>query len=283
MAVTTYEDPADFWRTAGDWLERDPVGNTVAITLLRQRLDLGPADGDEPPLLLTVHDGETVVGAAVQTPPRPLIVAGLPRSTHSQVIDVLDHIPGVTGPRDIAEPFTEAWLAKSGQSIATTTLTRLYELGALTVPDVPGHFRLGTAADLPVAARWWEEFAAELDHFAVPGNGAESIQRALDFDRAIGLWFDGDEPVAMALASPVIAGMSRIGPVYTPPAARGRGYGKAVSAYVAQHARDKGAEHVVLFADLDNPVSNAVYQGIGFRVVTDAVDYLFAERNTLEP
>ncbi|CRK61861.1 GCN5-related N-acetyltransferase [Alloactinosynnema sp. L-07] len=283
MTVIRYDDPADFWRTAGDWLEQDPVRNTIAITVLRQLLELGPAAGDEPPLLLTVHDNDVLVGAAIQTPPRPLIVAALPRETHHQVIDVLGEIAGVTGPRDLADAFTEALLGKTRQLIAATVPTRLYELGGLTLPQVSGYFRLGTTEDLPVAARWWDEFAAELDHFEVGGSGEENARRALDFDRAIGLWFDNDEPVAMAVASPAIAGMSRIGPVYTPPAARGRGYAKAATAHVAQHARDKGAEHVLLFADTDNPVSNAVYQGIGFHVVTDAVEYTFVERNTLEP
>ncbi|HVK19906.1 MAG TPA: GNAT family N-acetyltransferase [Actinokineospora sp.] len=283
MNVTTYDDPADFWRTAGDWLQLDPVGNTIAITVLRQRLDLGPMEDDEPPLLLTVHDNDVLVGAAIQTPPRPLIISALPKETHPHVIDVLGDLVGVTGPRDLADHFTEAFLAKSGQSISGTVPTRLYALSELTVPAVTGQFRLATEADIPLVARWWDEFNAELDHFAVSGTGDENARRALDFDRAIGLWFDNGEPVAFAMATPAIAGMSRIGPVYTAPEARGRGYAKAVTAQVARVARERGAEHVLLFADTDNPASNAAYQGIGFQVVTDAVEYLFVERNTLEP
>jgi predicted GNAT family acetyltransferase len=69
--------------------------------------------------------------------------------------------------------------------------------------------------------------------------------------------------------------MSRIGPVYTPMELRGRGYGRAVTASSAQWALDRGAEHVVLFTDLANQVSNFIYQRIGFRPIADALEVIF--------
>jgi predicted GNAT family acetyltransferase len=65
------------------------------------------------------------------------------------------------------------------------------------------------------------------------------------------------------------AGMVRVAAVYTPPEVRGRGYGGAVTAAVTRSALDAGAAHVVLFTDLANPTSNALYQRLGFRPVED--------------
>ena len=65
--------------------------------------------------------------------------------------------------------------------------------------------------------------------------------------------------------------MSRIGPVFTSRNSRGRGYGSAVSAAAAHLARRDGVDDVVLFADLANPTSNAIYQRIGFEPVADSV------------
>jgi predicted GNAT family acetyltransferase len=73
------------------------------------------------------------------------------------------------------------------------------------------------------------------------------------------------------------SGMSRIGPVYTPPESRGHGYGSAVTAAASQFALAHGAEHVLLFTDLANPVSNSIYQQIGFVPVADALDVTFAQ------
>jgi predicted GNAT family acetyltransferase len=67
------------------------------------------------------------------------------------------------------------------------------------------------------------------------------------------------------------AGVSRIGPVYTPTDTRGHGYGSAVTAAAAAWALEAGGDEVVLFTDLANPVANAVYQRIGFRPVSDFV------------
>ena len=65
--------------------------------------------------------------------------------------------------------------------------------------------------------------------------------------------------------------LPRIGPVFTPLALRGRGYGSAVTAAAANLARRGGVDEVVLFADLANPTSNGIYQRIGFEAVADSV------------
>jgi predicted GNAT family acetyltransferase len=68
-----------------------------------------------------------------------------------------------------------------------------------------------------------------------------------------------------------VAGVVRLGPVYTPPAERRRGFGGAVTAAVSQAALVAGATDVVLFTDLANPTSNALYQRLGYRPVEDRV------------
>jgi predicted GNAT family acetyltransferase len=75
----------------------------------------------------------------------------------------------------------------------------------------------------------------------------------------------------MAGAQRPAAGVVRVGPVYTPPEHRGRGYGAAVTAAVSQAALDAGAAGVVLFTDLANPTSNALYERLGYRPVEDRV------------
>ena len=52
--------------------------------------------------------------------------------------------------------------------------------------------------------------------------------------------------------------------MYTPSEHRRRGYGAAVTAHATQAALDGGAAQVVLYTDLANPTSNAIYQSIGY-------------------
>jgi predicted GNAT family acetyltransferase len=59
--------------------------------------------------------------------------------------------------------------------------------------------------------------------------------------------------------------------VYTPPQLRARGFGGAVTVAATRLALERGAEKVVLFTDLANPTSNALYQKLGYRPVEDRV------------
>jgi len=83
------------------------------------------------------------------------------------------------------------------------------------------------------------------------------------------VWEDEGRPVAMAGFSSPVAGMARVGPVYTPVGSRRRGYGSAVTHAASMAARAAGATEVVLFTDLANPTSNAIYQALGYRPVAD--------------
>ncbi|MEU4190774.1 GNAT family N-acetyltransferase [Kribbella sp. NPDC026611] len=58
----------------------------------------------------------------------------------------------------------------------------------------------------------------------------------------------------------------RLGPIYTPPQFRRRGYGSALTAQLAKRVRPA---EVCLRTDLGNPDSHRVYQRIGFEAVAD--------------
>ena len=85
------------------------------------------------------------------------------------------------------------------------------------------------------------------------------------------LWDVDGAAVSMAMLRVPAADVSRIGPVFTPLTERGHGYGSAVTAAAADLAHRSGTAEVVLFADLANPVSNAIYPRIGFEPVADSV------------
>ena len=90
------------------------------------------------------------------------------------------------------------------------------------------------------------------------------------------VWEAGGVPVSIACVTRQVAGMIRVGPVYTPPEARGHGYASAVTAAVSERARAAGAEEVLLYTDLANPVSNSIYQRIGYRPVEDRAVLVFS-------
>jgi predicted GNAT family acetyltransferase len=98
--------------------------------------------------------------------------------------------------------------------------------------------------------------------------------------RCVYLWeVDGHTVSMVGAGSPTPHGI-RIGPVYTPPEARRRGYASALTAAASQHQLDSGCRFCFLFTDLANPTSNRIYQAIGYEPVADVDQYAFAARGT---
>jgi predicted GNAT family acetyltransferase len=111
----------------------------------------------------------------------------------------------------------------------------------------------------------------------LPPTELRAVARRQIEDGRLWLWHEpAGRPVALAGRSVVAAGVARIGPVYTPPRHRRRGYGSAVTAAVTADALDR-AGRVVLFTDLANPTSNAIYQRLGYRPVSDRLIVRFPE------
>jgi predicted GNAT family acetyltransferase len=70
----------------------------------------------------------------------------------------------------------------------------------------------------------------------------------------------------------------RVGPVYTPPHLRGRGYASACVAALSQELLDTGHKFCFLFTDLLNATSNHIYQVIGYQPIVDVDMYQFGEK-----
>jgi ribosomal protein S18 acetylase RimI-like enzyme len=174
-----------------------------------------------------------------------------------------------------APALAAAWERRTGQPSRVSRRSRLYRLGRLRPPDPPppGRARVAASADSGLLLDWLEAFRREADN-----DGGPASQRTVDDRLSYGgltLWETGDGPVSLAGATRAVAGQARIGPVYTPPERRGRGFGGAVTAAVSQAAMDAGVAEVLLYTDLANPTSNALYQRLGYQPVSDSVQLLF--------
>jgi len=284
MRCTLHPDAPAFLEVSQGWLERDRVVNNVVATNVVMRLG-GPLPGEDPPLLLTVTAPEgDLVGAAIRTPPRSLLLPDVPAEVALAIADFVARmrttgvpvaeLPGVVGPVAGAEQFAARWSALTGTVSRVEMWQRAFRLDRVRPPvGVPGRFRLATPSDLDLCFGWMGDF----QHEALPGQHRtrrELTARSIA-DGRMGLWEDGDRPVSMVGRSVPAFGVIRIGPVYTPPQLRGRGYGSAATAEISRRALESGATACTLNTDLANPTSNAIYQRIGYYPVADAVSVLF--------
>lgn len=280
MDLRIYDDPRAFAALADPFYGTDTLRHTVALTVMARFLGMARAT---PPIMGTLHDNGELIGVALRTPPWPVIVSGLPTdpdvldSFLTQWLEVDPELPGVSGPVENAYAVADVWTRRTGGTTNVTLASRLFRLGELKPPTTTGQAREATEDDVELLVTWRRDFEIEALGFQRGADeGPAEIRRRFEIGDSVVLWEDGGKPVAWANASKPIGGMSRVGPVYTPPEHREHGYGSAVTAAVSQHAMDAGADDVILFTDLTNPVSNSIYQKIGYRPVYDSTELEFA-------
>jgi RimJ/RimL family protein N-acetyltransferase len=278
MAWQLTDSMDEFERAAGAHLRADPVRQTLPLSIISSLRHRGQsAFGASPPVFgwHSQPDGD-VDGAAMQTAPYPLLLASLPTGSAADLLGLLAAERGLPGAVNIASAdeggFLADWAAVTGGTGTARTRSRLYRLGRLKPPhpEPPGAGRLASHADLNLLVEWHEAFRAEAE-----GGGGSPDARGVVTDRlsygGLMLWETGGEPVAMAGLTRVDSGVARVAPVYTAPVHRRRGYGGAVTTAITAAALARGATAVVLFTDLANPTSNALYQRLGYEPVEDRV------------
>lgn len=126
---------------------------------------------------------------------------------------------------------------------------RVYQLGPLSRPtSVPGRCRPAADEDRELLLGWTRSFESD--------TGA-------------------------AFATAPVAGVSRVGLVYTPPEKRRHGYAAACVASVSQHVLEAGAKTCILYTQLHNATSNRLYRAIGYEAVAEVLAYRFDEASEI--
>jgi uncharacterized protein len=278
--VHRYAEAAEFVEHAGGYLaEREAEHNLILGLSSRLRHD--PLLFGEPPYLAVVEEGGRVVGAALRTPPHNLVLSELDDEAAleplaADVRSAFETLPGAIGPTEAVARFAELWQETTGARGRRTLAERIFRAERVDPPQgVVGRMRPYEDPDRELALRWIDAFVAE----ALPDDNPEPTEGTLE--RRLGepeggfvVWEDG-EPVCLAgFGGPTPNGI-RIGPVYTPPELRGRGYGSALTAALTQQLLDGGRRFCFLFTDLANPTSNSIYQRIGYEPVADFDQWSF--------
>ena len=237
------------------------------------------------PYLVTVEDGDRVVAAAFRTPPFPLGLSQIDASGAVELIAESAHeqfgtLPGFHGPKIDAGIFAEHFSRLSGQKARVAMEQRIYEVAEARPPEnVNGSIRPAVEADRLTLIDFYNGFVTDT---GAPANlHADTwvdLHLAQDSSTGVCLWEDDGRVVSMAAYSGPTPNGIRIGGVYTPPSARGRGYASACVGALSKKLLDGGRRFCFLYTDLANPTSNSIYQRIGYRPITDVDQYLFDGR-----
>lgn len=274
--VRVHADARAFLEDAGPFLRSSPAEHNLILSIAEETADGAGHGTDGPPFFASILERGEVAGAVFRTPPHKLGLTRMPMEAVQELAETVAgrwrRLPAVLGPAEPAEAFARAWSRIRGQEWRPGEEQCIYRLDRVDPPiGVSGRMRVAAEDDAPLVERWCAAFADELgETYAV----SPETQREWLRDGTAVLWGD-PEPTCMAVGRGFTSGGARIGYVYTPSEARGNGYASALVAALSQRLLDGGLSFCILYALASNPVSNGIYQRIGYRPVASVRDVTF--------
>lgn len=257
----------------GDYLAADRIRHELVIATLL--LDRGSG---RPVRAWWAHRAGRVLGVVVQA------------ATHAEVSQVHDDaasplatavaeagdppLATINGPASDVERIATHYTVASKRPGTPGSATCAMETSGVAYPPEPtGARRLARTDDLDLIVGWLEVFDQETG-----GNVDRDFNRALAtsyIERSqLHLWDTDQGPVASTAVFAPDPDVARLVFVYTPVEYRGHGFASRLVAEVAQAVLDAGSR-CILFTDMANPTSTAIYERVGFRPLDVLVQYEF--------
>ena len=274
MRVDVLVDPVIFRDVVSPFLKAAPLHNIAILTMIEGRTAAAPQAVASDHYLAVIDADGRVRGAVVVTAGgcylgdlRGDLVVPVART----VADLAPGTPLVEGVPPVAQAFAREWSELTGRPHREVVSKRLHRLGRFCPQIAPGAARVADPADAELCASW--DCAFDIDVGEPASNRRPGVEQAIR-GRRRWLWELDGKPVSMVGHTPTVAGVARVGPVYTPDAHRGHGYASALTTYVTKRLLDHGFD-VCLYTDLANPTSNKIYAQIGYQPVADLVRIRF--------
>jgi predicted GNAT family acetyltransferase len=271
LRVTAYDNPATALEIARGFLESEPVRHNLVLSLLHARLS-----HPEPGRYWIAEDAGRIAGVVFQSPSKlAAVITPMAPAIAAAMADAIacegTMLPGVSGEAASAASFAGQWTERTRTAAFPIDGTRLYEVDrVLDLPAIDGHLRPAEEADRSLLIDWVGGFQAEIRENAY--DPEYLVDRWLGL-RLLWLW-DNGRAVSMAGTRESVAGVVRIGGVYTPPEYRRQGAAAACVHALSRSIRGQGCR-CILYTDLGNAGSNSMYRRIGYRAIAEGIRYRF--------
>lgn len=204
------------------------------------------------------RDGQTLL--AIKQHPWSLLLYGSPAPADELADYVMAHgleIGGLLGSEAVCERVAARLNQRYGQNWHETLSMDFMEARTVTEPSSPD-VQIPTDTDVDELAALTACFIADCG--LADEVDAESIRAAVGDYRVIR---DGERILCMARVSPSTDCDKRITNVYTRPEVRGQGYARRVVNTLKNEILTSG-KTATLTVDRNNPVSNHLYESLGF-------------------
>ena len=277
MKLSRFDNASQFYDKVKDYLLQQEGEHNLLLGVI-QSLIVDPNRYESQPYLVSVEKDKTIIGVAIRTPPYGLLLSKMVDLVAAEALaqDIYNQqksLPNVSSFPKEAKAFSDVWKTLTTQSDQLTMDLIIHQLTQVQpIPKSSGFLRLATESDRSFLIQWHDDFTQEVMH-TTPINSEQIVNSNLS-QKSLYFWEDV-VPVSMAAAKGSPPNGGRIGPVYTPPNYRKKGYASSCVAALSQKLLDQGCRACFLFTDKDNPTSNHIYQMIGYQPICDWHQYSF--------
>lgn len=269
-----YENAYDFLKNTEGLLMPDEAKHGLLYSISKKLVKNQDHYGSEKPWFFTISESNQILSAFIRTPPHNLIEAyfsGDIKMISETLCDTLENhygkIPGIIGEAVFVKYLSDHYCKRNNVKIKSIMNQRIYKLEKVNIIKYPdGKFRQAEEKDRKILSEWCRSFVQE-------ALGKERTNKDIDLSSFF-VW-ETDKIVTMAkMVRPLLNGIS-ISEVYTPPDYRKKGYASACVHALCNYLLKSGYKYCMLYTDLANPISNSIYQNIGFNPVCDSIQIDF--------
>ncbi len=282
--IQTYPNANIFLEDCQTFLEEQEAINNLILGLSLQMTQ--GADAESARFYAILNDQKGLVGCAIQTSAdRNILIASKEEDFESLLEAMANMIeaenirfPGVLGPKKLAHCLAEVCAQHYGLVAPKLVFDQgVYRLDALILlPKIAsGRFRFAQKTDRASILPMFKAFSVEALGEDISDEEAEKPIAALESKGALAVWEDEGIIVSIAAFGRQTKNGVSVSHVYTPPEYRRKGYASSCVFQLSEYLLSQDFAFCTLFTDLANPISNSIYQKMGYRQVADFATYVF--------
>ncbi|MEQ6388452.1 GNAT family N-acetyltransferase [Bacillaceae bacterium S4-13-58] len=275
--VSYHNNPRHFLDEVEDYLITKEAMHNLPLGIVHRLVNHLPSYPNAP-FLFALKQGDETVGVVMRTPPHHWIVS-FEEKTREHAIKTVTNtflqqnldVPGIVGGQKDVLELAEVW----GEPYEVEMDQWIYQITKVTpIPKAPGKLRPVEKPYANLLARWLWQYGQEVQE---PMEMERAITMADRFvkEKSAYLWEVNGKPVSMANSSRATKNGASINAVFTPDEYKRKGFATSCVAELTQKLLDQGKTFCTLYTDAANPISNSIYQKIGYQKIGDSVKVKF--------
>jgi predicted GNAT family acetyltransferase len=280
MNIIEYKKPEEFLSALNNKMDTSSEEHDFMLGLVDMLIQDQGHYGTNP-FLATVEEHNQVKLTAFLTPPWPILLSAEKTPNKTLCSALVEHLikkqislSGVNAKKNLSELFARQWCLKNNYKMNIKMEMKFFILKQVRpIEPIRGFLLKADETHRNLILSWAQQFNREVQL----DENETYIESHVDYTLKKGnafLWID-TKPVCMTFRERPYKNSISLGYVYTPPQLRHHGYATNCVAHVSQYSVNEGYTRCTLFTDAANPISNSIYQKIGYRHLCDYTYYTF--------